>query len=232
MTGKPLTAAAAAFAADLREATEAYTKNPEDVSPFEELQRELQQRRKSLAQEIIRQTDGSTFQELGATIAQTNDGIAQIAAAEPLDQPKIAIEVLNTARQRLDDVAGQLDNSLRMIKVCTSGNSDILRDYEAFALALSELPATGDNIAALSIDITKSRADVASQSVRLAQMLTTSGEQAAAMTEQQKLARERIAEFEKAAQNADTFKDFIDSCSTGTRNAVKIKKPLTLRRDP
>jgi hypothetical protein len=34
----------------------------------------------------------------------------------------------------------------------------------------------------------------------------------------------------EAVQSSETFKDFIDSCSTGTRTATTVSKPLSLRR--
>ncbi|MEZ0223976.1 MAG: hypothetical protein ACAH83_05440 [Alphaproteobacteria bacterium] len=231
-------AAAADFSSEVKAAADAFAQNPSDLEPFKIIEQKLQQRRKTHAENIIASVDGSSVTNLGDCLSYLSAGAAELEQALPLELAQKTVDFIAGARDRLNAVTDQMEQTRQTIIALRDGNNAIQNDYGVFAAAVQGLPAQyagdpkacQDDLSTLSKRTLSTQRDLATQQRRIGAMLSAAdGEQARVSGLRDDIGA-RLLQFNDAVEAAEAFKDFIDSCSTGTRQPVSISKPLVLRK--
>ncbi len=218
-----------AFAARLDAAEEAFRRNPGDAALFDAVALDLRDRRKILSQGLIAATDISNRADMADMINELNDGVTKALAQEPQEMLQEITGLLGRLRGKLDGAEEKMRRTRETLDHLNGNNSAILADCGLFIQVLQNHPAD-KCLETMKGDLARTQADLAAQGARMQIMVTATDNDLRRMDEVRTTLSTRMNEYAFALEGGAQVKDIVDSCSTGTRGAVSVGRPLRLRR--
>lgn len=231
-------ATALPFTAELAAAEKSYAENPADPGPFVRLDAALMQRRTAALEEAmngpVTQTTFDAFAVMQSAISDASDELKGVA---PLDAPAKIGGFIARFQQLLQTTLADSAESRQAMVTLGDNTRKVCEDYALFNDVLQNLAgqhaadplACPDGIRALAAVAAQRHDHLLSETAQVSALQHTAQLQLDQMAALQRDMENKLVLLKNSTRDAEAFKDFVDSCSTGTRAPVAVGKPLALK---
>ena len=230
--------ASASFAAEVKAAQEAHARNPTILEPFLRLEDGLTQRRTACFREAFASpTTGMSFTAFAAIGRVMGDAAEELKDVAPMDAPAKLADFVDRFQALLKKTVTESTANREEMIAFAGSFREIAEDGALFDDAVQKLAALpagnpegyAEAVAALKGRSADTRANIALQTHQLSALEDTARQQLEQMAKLRQVMNDKLGMLKDATQAVEVFKDFIDSCSTGTRTPVAVSKPFSLR---